>query len=204
MRTIILVMALLLEVTLLFGQVSFGLKGGVNLNGTSVDGGPTALGNLETKSTMAFHVGVFSTIGLSENFYLIPELQYIQKGYKTSYSSKEDKSILSYVEILVLVGFYPIKRLGIELGPTAGLNVSAKVKRQKDITVDIKEIIEPFEMGLIGGIRYDISDKVSATVRYFRGLTQTSRYFFTEDGVNGILSKFYNRSVQFSTYYVVR
>ena len=179
-----------------FGQVSFGIKGGLSFNSVVNNDVATPYYQVETTSVTSFHLGAFSKIALSDKFYLLPELQYIQKGFEKGM----DKFTLSYLEMPLMVGYTPGGRLGIELGPTVGLNTSAKLKSTQ-ATADVSEVIESFEMGLSGGLRFNISEKVSVAARYCRGLSPMMKVFLTEDGVTGEYLKYFNQSIQASAYY---
>ncbi len=202
----ILTVFLIFPFTLAMSQVSFGVKGGMNLNHLVITNLPDQV-EYDTKALLSYHAGVFSNIKLSDKFSVIPELQFIQKGYKMidNYAtpSYEANHKINYLELPLMISYTPVKLLSIELGPTAGLSMGTKVVSDAGSN-SINDLYEDFEFGLTGGLRFNLNEKFSITGRYYYGLSTIMETFFTEDGITGETSKMYNHNVQCALYYVLK
>lgn len=205
-RKTILTVFLIFPFTLAMSQISFGVKGGMNLNRLVITNLPDHV-EYNTKSLFSYHAGVFSNIKLSDKFSLIPELQFIQKGYKVidNYATPSDEARykINYLEMPVMISYTPVKLLSIELGPTAGLNLGTRVVSDAGSN-SIDDLFEDFEFGLTGGLRFNLNEKFSITGRYYYGLSTIMEPFFTEDGITGEMSKMYNHNIQCALYYVLK
>lgn len=191
--------------TVAISQVTFGVKGGVNLNRLVIGNLPEFY-DLETNSSLGYHVSVFSRIELSSKFSLIPELQFIQKGYKMTEkvagTSNEAHYKINYLEIPMVIAYSPAKLLGLEVGPTAGLHLGTKVVSDAG-RYSVDDVHESFEFGLVSGLRFNFSERFSVVCRYYHGLSTIAEIFFTEDGITGEMSEMYNRNIQCSAYYTL-
>lgn len=83
-----------------YAQLTFGLKAGGNLNGTAIKV-PTDF-SYETGSHLSFHAGVFTHVPLSDKLALMPELQFVQKGYVIDGSPNDVRINLNYLELPVI------------------------------------------------------------------------------------------------------
>jgi len=107
-------------------DIGFGVKGGIALAGYSGDDSD------DFASKLGFHAGGFATMQLMDMLSLQPEVLFSAIGAKGDLSGFDGKykENLSYIEIPVLVKFYPPISLPVALnifaGPSLGINLSGK------------------------------------------------------------------------------
>lgn len=159
MKIIGIGLVLILIIQISFGQeskkdeklISFGLKGGLNLqnfNGKDFWGD-----RLDEKSILCYHMGVIANIHLASLFYLQPGLLFTVKGSKreiTELPSKGEGSIvktfirLSYLELPLTIISRPKvgkSHLLMGFGPYIGYGILGRVKTSGDnftSTVDVR------------------------------------------------------------------
>ena len=162
-------------------DIGFGVKGGIALAGYSGDDSD------DFASKLGFHAGGFATMQLMDMLSLQPEVLFSAIGAKGDLSGFDGKykENLSYIEIPVLVKFYPPISLPVALnifaGPSLGINLSGKYTAsgdyetligddkgdlEDDFAYDLKTLV----FGLSLGAGVDI-DKIVIDARYTMGLT---------------------------------
>jgi hypothetical protein len=107
----------------------FGLRGGLNLANII----KTDDNNFSTELKPGFNAAAFVEIPIVKGFSVQPELQFSQKGYKTTGSTlvngNYDYSVTtSYVEVPLLAKFSPNKSFAIVVGPQVSFLASTKTK----------------------------------------------------------------------------
>ena len=126
-------------------QISIMPKFGVTMSNFSLSNAvEQALtdGDGSLKSRLGLTGGVALNIGLGEMFSIQPELNFVQKGTKISYSGidVEGNMILNYIELPVLAkvsfGSETVKAY-VNAGPSLGLGLNGKLKVEGE-TADIK------------------------------------------------------------------
>jgi hypothetical protein len=180
-------------------DLKFGAKAGVNFANLS-----TNYSSLDetSENTMkiGFHVGGLVEIKFSEKFALQPELLYSAQGTTTESSSNdfgfgssssESKLSLGYINVPIMVKFYPIEKLFIEAGPQVGFLISAKEKSEGTTTItytngegmevtetesfdtetDMKDFYKSIDFGINFGVGYEFTENLFANVRYNLGLS---------------------------------
>ena len=183
-------------------KTKFGIKAG--LNSTNFSGDTGSLGSLSSR--MGFAGGGFCEIDLGSKFTLQPELLYSSQGTKsqmvvnlngTDYDVTT-KIKLSYINIPIMVKYYPDKKLSLEFGPQIGFLTSANA----DVTVlgttvgvDVKDTFEPIDLGMNVGAGYDFTKDISADFRFNLGLANIAK---TSPGDN---SKIHNSVISISMAY---
>src|SRR6476620_4926340 len=105
-------------------QVSYGVKGGLNLSniiGSDAEG---------AKAKIGFHAGVFAGIPVADRFSIQPELVYSAQGAKYEETGEDDVKINSgYLNIPVLAKFTTASGFYGATGPQLGFLMSAKAKQ---------------------------------------------------------------------------
>ncbi|MFZ4797759.1 MAG: porin family protein [Bacteroidia bacterium] len=177
----------------------FGIKGGLNISNQS-----NSIKTLDYPQTsspiIAFNIGGFVEIKISDNISVQPELLYSAQGGKSNsvvFLSTEDpgeffdvesESSLSYINIPVMFKYYVIKEFSLDLGPQLGVLVSSKNKLTS-IGRTTGEIIsgensgdlyKSIDYGLNIGAGYAITKNISAEIRYNLGLNNISKYASSE------------------------
>jgi hypothetical protein len=145
MRKILFVFGLLTAVSAANAQTTFGVHAnGIMASGTQEFGDEKS----DIKSLMSWKIGGVATIGLSENFQFMPQLNILSKGGKQEESYKEDmgggmmleekeevKYKLTYVEI-PLNFVYNSGSFFIGAGPSISLGMSGKADYKYTVTFD--------------------------------------------------------------------
>ncbi|MGL2963255.1 porin family protein [Flavobacterium sp. RSB2_4_14] len=190
MKRIFLLVAFLSFVNLATAQKpAFGLKGGLNIANISVSGD----GSPDTKSFTSFHVGGFMEIMLNKKVSFQPELLYSQQGAKfdqlvdvegTLYNTSNTFKF-SYINIPLMIKYYPESKFFLEAGPQVGFLTSAKLNVEVSgfgsNEQDVKDFFKSVDFGLGIGAGYYFTKELSANVRYNFGLTNIAE---TEAGDN--------------------
>jgi opacity protein-like surface antigen len=190
MKRIYLLLVILLAVNLTNAQkASFGLKGGLNIANLNVSGE----GSPSMNSVTNFHIGGFVEIMLNKKVSLQPELLYSKQGAKfnqlvdvegTLYDTSNTLKF-SYINIPLMVKYYPDSKFFIEAGPQIGFLTAAKIEVEvsgfgsgED---DVKDSFNAIDFGLGLGAGYNFTKQFSANIRYNFGISNTAD---TEPGDN--------------------
>jgi Outer membrane protein beta-barrel domain len=158
MKTSVLILLLSVCDLTCVAQVSFGLKGGLNLNYMlykyELNGFNS--GSPDPNTNVGFHLGGYLQVQLSTKFFFQPELQFSRRG-----TGDVD---LNYLELPLLVSFAPFKTVQFEMGP----NVAFLVSASRPFFSDYKR---NFDVGITGGLRYSLPKGFFISARYYYGLS---------------------------------
>ena len=167
-------------------EVKFGVKAGLNM--ASLSGGDAYYGSYGSKA--GFHVGGLAEIKINDKFSVQPELLYSLKGADFNYGFggafglATDKLNLSYIDVPIMVKFYPIERLSAELGPNIAFLMSAK--RVQNTTIDVKDNFNSIDFGMNIGAGYELKQGIMFQLRYNLGLADISK---TATGATNVTDK---------------
>lgn len=178
-------------------DVSYGVKGGLNLSNLS--------GDIEdTKSLFGAHVGAFAEIKITDKFSVQPELLFSMQGAKQEYTyfesfegftiTETEKTTLKlgYLNLPIMAKYYVSDKFSLEAGPQIGFLLSAKVDfeytyretfdgvteiESESGSVDIKDEVKSIDFGFGFGAAYNFTDKLSLGARYTLGLTSIAKDF---------------------------
>lgn len=162
------------------GQLPIGIKAGLNLNDIVIKNAPW-LPIRTYMPSLGFHIGVTTAFNLSNKLTINSDLLFVQKGASTTFrddqipgslnaNTIEGRVILNYLEIPLLLSFTPTKLISFDLGPNLGLRISAKEKTESGKS-DMSDLFnKPFDFGVSGGLKFNLSNKVSIIGRYYYGL----------------------------------
>lgn len=183
-------------------QVSFGVKGGMNLNymlfNYELNG--SILNEPDPISNVGFHLGGYMQVPLSKKFSFQPELQFSRRG--------TGDFNLNYLELPLLVSFIPIKVIQLEFGANAAFLVSSS----KAFFSDGRKA---FDAGITGGVRYSLSKRIFISGRYYFGLfpahsVDLNKLYGSINPDDPFISSgsrildTYNRNIQFSLGYKIK
>jgi hypothetical protein len=149
-------------------QVAFGLKGGLNLTSLKVDDP-----ELSYDSRTGYHAGLFLR-GRFGNVGLQPEvLLFTQRGDLQSTLFGTAQESFTYLSIPVILKFYPIGGLNIQLGPQFGFLLDGQ--REYDSFFgggkqDITEYYKQSDVSVSIGAGYDFGFGLGLDVRYNIGV----------------------------------
>lgn len=147
MKKIIVFAVAFLFAAVTFGQLSLGIKGGVNMNTLSTD-----LDDYEKAAQAGFQAGAFVRIG--DKWHLQPEAYFTAKKGELTYdidygngtvSNINQEMTLSSIDVPVLIGYKiidpPTLNVRLQAGPVASIVTSKKF----DLMVDKQAIDTPDE-----------------------------------------------------------
>lgn len=196
MKKIVLIIALILIVNNVSAQFTIGPKVGLNVSKEYF--GKKAVDD-DVDFRMGLNAGVFGRYKISRKFDIQAELLYSQQGYKHDISLVDIggsvivdgcKVLSHYLNVPVLLKYYPIKNLFIEVGPQIGFCFDSKIpseyKGMDDFDLDYNTV----DFSLAGGIGVYLGYGLSFDVRYNHGFTKTVKS-----------SEWENRVIQFSLAY---
>ena len=147
-------------------QHPVGIKIGGNLASLAGDG------TSDLSSLVNFHAGFFMEIDITKDVKVQPELLFTVYGFELS--EGENKSVrLNYVALPVMAKYYLSETFSLDAGPQVGLLVTAK--NGTGSLADVKPDFFDRDFGINLGASYAISNKVSASFRYYFGLTDVTR-----------------------------
>lgn len=181
-------------------KLRFGVKGGASFS--------TATGDFDgAEAIEGLHVGVLAEYRFNDDFSVQPEVQFSTQGagiedetvLGTTY---EDQRIrLNYLNLPVLVKYHfsAVKGLSVGFGPQVGFLLSAKQKvtvkeggDSEDQKTDVKDAFKKTDIGLAGGVEYELPINVFFGIRGNIGLSNIN-----SDGGD----KVHNSAVQISAGY---
>ena len=158
-------------------QTSAGIKGGVNVATIGGD----AVG---VDPRIGFHAGFFVSARLSDNFGLQPEIIYSSQGAQAAENS-DIKFAYNYINIPLMLKYYPNENLSLQVGPQLGVLTSAKVKFNTE-DQDVKDQLENTDVAIGVGLGYE-NESVNLSVRYNFGMSNTAVDSGSESFPNNVL-----------------
>ena len=172
MKKTLSILSILLTVQLACNaqQLSFGAKAGVSMTTMNAKGEETKNG---------FHGGVFGELRIA-NFAIQPELLYSMQGAGYDYETLWDdirhqyagKVRTTYLSVPVMLKYYVVGGLGVEVGPQFGFLLSAINEPDNWESKKIKEIMKKTDVAANFGISYKLPIvPVGFYARYSLGLT---------------------------------
>ena len=185
-------LSLLSVITLLLASITtnaqqeyfeYGFKGGLNLSNISGD----EVSNYETRTSM--NIGAYGLYKILPKLGIQAELLYSEQGFSERFNSEnvnidEIKSLtrMQYINLPVLVSYNLIEQLWIEGGVQVGYLVNAEEEREERSIDDSDQLIsetetinqtnryEGLELGLLGGLRYKLSQNFMIQARYEKSI----------------------------------
>jgi hypothetical protein len=166
-----------------FGQIGFGVKGGVNF---ATIGGADAAPILKTRT--GFAAGVYLEASLPFLLTVQPEALYTTKGFtlSSSYSTNPGQNVTStntysYLEIPVLLKYslpVPVVKPSLYVGPEMGFLLSAKnkleVSGQPAVETKMDSLLSSTDFGLVFGASAHVLI-ADIEARYTLGLKTTDK-----------------------------
>ena len=164
-----------------FGQISFGVKAGLNLSNVKnvgLTGNTTRLG---------LNGGLLTEIGISKKFIVRPELLYSIKGNKFPATVFTGGGTLSfnYISIPLLGGFRPNDKFTILLGPEFNFLTNANSKFDGS-NHDVSKNFRKFDLAVDLGVTYKIKHGLGVEIRYSYGFEDLADVILTDQLGNEI------------------
>lgn len=165
---ILSVTALSLLFSTVYAQQAIGIKGGVNI---------ASLSGFEGRSRISAHGGVFLHHTINKNWCFQPELLYSGEGQRYLSGGVERTLALSYLQLPLMIQYYPAPQIYFEAGPQFGVLVSAQDKvDDAEEQINAKDDFTQAQVALGLGLGYKVSEQLILYGRYNFGLTDVSRF----------------------------
>jgi len=149
-------------------QQAIGIKGGLNI---------ASLSGFEGRSRISGHGGVFLHHTINKNWCFQPELLYSGEGQRYMSGGVERTLALSYLQLPLMIQYYPAPQVYLEAGPQFGLLLSAQDKVDEyEEQINAKDDFTTGQVAIGLGIGYKASEKLVLYGRYNFGLTDVSRF----------------------------
>ncbi len=156
-KQIIILLLLIIGSTSMMAQFEAGIKGGWNLSDLQVFASGNSIGNEAYRARSSYHIGTFVNSPFSDHFGVQVEVLFSNKGFKYETDSISLNASLNYLNFPVLFYYRPAKLIDIEFGPEFGYLVSGE------------DLVKSFDMGIDVGLRFHLSEKFHAGIRYYQG-----------------------------------
>jgi hypothetical protein len=150
------------------GQVAFGFKGGLNLTTLNVEDP-----ELSYESRSGYHAGVFLR-GKFDKIAIQPEwLLFTQSGELQSSAFGTAQEHFTYLSVPVMLKFYTIGGLNLQLGPQFGFLLDGERKYNSFLgsgTDDITDYYKKSDISVSAGAGYDFNFGLGLEARYNIGV----------------------------------
>ena len=156
------------------GQTAFGVKGGVSIS---------KMTDHTYKSRVSGHGGVFVNRSLSKHFFVQPELLFSGEG-EQFLSNGEHTLALDYILLPVMIQYYPVPQVYVEVGPQVGVLISAKDKTAGAAHRNVKANISTAQYAISTGLGVMASDHLIVYGRYNFGLSDITSLDAIKDKSN--------------------
>ncbi|RZK48850.1 MAG: porin family protein [Pedobacter sp.] len=172
MKNYLLTLLLLFLTSMLFAQSKFqvGIKGGFGYSNFTET-------NDDTKGTIGYLIGVQSNLQLNENASLGFEAYYNRHGSK----NEEDFLYLNYINVPVLVRFFPSEGFNLHVGPEISFLTSSEVN-----SMNAEGFFKNTNFSMGAGMGYKMKSGFNIDARYNFGLTSVTPLSTTKTGYGAI------------------
>jgi hypothetical protein len=149
-------------------QQAIGIKGGVNI---------ANLSGFEGRSRVSGHAGVFLHHTINKNWCFQPELLYSGEGQRYVSGGVERTLALGYLQLPLMIQYYPAPQVYFEAGPQFGLLLSAEDKVDEESGhINAKDDFTAAQVALGVGIGFKATEQLIVYGRYNFGLTDVTRF----------------------------
>ena len=149
-------------------QQAIGIKGGVNI---------ASLSGFEGRSRINAHGGVFLHHTINKNWCFQPELLYSGEGQRYMSGGVERTLALGYLQLPLMIQYYPAPQVYFEAGPQFGLLLSAQDKVDDESGhINAKDDFTAAQVALGLGVGFKATEQLVLYGRYNFGLTDVTRF----------------------------
>ena len=150
-------------------QQAVGIKGGVNI---------ASLSGFEGRSRISGHGGVFLHHTINRTWCFQPELLFSGEGQRYIANTGEERTLaLGYLQLPLMVQYYPAPQVYLEAGPQFGLLLSAQDKVDDESgNINAKDDFTAAQVALGLGIGFKATEQLILYGRYNFGLTDVTRF----------------------------
>jgi len=167
MKSILTTFVLLCITTFSFSQdVKYGVKGGMTVSNLDYEDVPIT--NNDHRNGFVF--GAFVEFGLSENLFVVTELQFSGEG------ADKEGFRNDYLNLPVILKYNVFGSVSVGVGPQVGLKVNKKDDNFKN-----------FVFAAVGYFEYSITDEFAIDARYNYGISNVFDDSVTPEAKNGVI-----------------
>ncbi|MDH5380769.1 MAG: PorT family protein [Cyclobacteriaceae bacterium] len=168
MKRIILILLVVSSVSMAYSQVNFsaGLKGGVNF--ANLQGGNA---NDVYDNRTGYHAGAFLSFK-AQRFGFQPEIIISSQGSKVTTAIINYTDRMDYLNIPVLLKFYPADFLSFQFGPQFGILM--KQKRSIGSSADLITVYKESDLSLVVGVGIELPMGLNLEGRYNIGISNVN------------------------------
>ena len=155
-------------------QVKFGAKVGLDLT--------NFLGKVcGHQMVLNYQAGLLMEYKFHPHFGISPEVVFAAQGGQEKADDgsemggfiRSDKHYhTNYINVPVMLKYYPAQDFSIDFGPQVGFNVYSKYTLGKHEATNYKDMTKPIDFGLGLGCTYDLDKNAFIQLRYTMGLTK--------------------------------
>lgn len=172
-RTIVLLMCgMILPISLIAQDLSWGVKGGVNFSNLFIDQAT------EESARTGFHAGVYTKVPVAPNFAVQPELLFNTKGADAEYDAGMIDYNLNYIDIPVLADFQLGPSADLLIGPYVGVLLGSNADSDGNFGDELVELsrddFAPVDFGFSAGFALNFN-ALSVGTRYSLGVVQVAK-----------------------------
>lgn len=148
-------------------QNAVGIKGGVNI---------ASLSEFSGRSRVSGHGGLFLHHTINKNWCFQPELLFSGEGQRYFSNGAEHTLALDYLQLPLMIQYYPVPNIYLEAGPQIGVLISArdKVNEFDEPHANVKGDFSTAQIALGIGAGLKASEKIIFYGRYNFGLTDVT------------------------------
>ena len=166
-KYVLIAVALIVSVSVHAQDAAFGIKGGLNLSKIDVNDPEETY-----EGRTGYHAGIFMNAKFNKIAIQPEVLLYTQSGEfsGTGYEGKED---FTYLTIPIMLKFYPVMGLNLQVGPQFGVLLDGERTTESvlgTVKRDIKDQYDNNDFAVSAGAGYDFGFGLSIDARYNIGV----------------------------------
>jgi len=135
------------------------------------------LSGFEGDSRISGHGGVFLHHTINRNWCFQPELLFSGEGQQYILNGTERTLALDYIQVPLMIQYYPAPHVYFEAGPQVGVLVSAQDKGDEDAGhLNVKDDFSTAQVAIGLGVGFKATEQLILYGRYNFGLTDVSKF----------------------------
>jgi hypothetical protein len=162
-----------------YGQVAFGLKGGLNLTNINTDDAEATYNSRTGYHAGLFLRGKFGKVGIQPEVLLFTQRNTIDNFQYSPGVYYNVKQNLTYLSVPVMVKFYPVLGLNLQVGPQFGFLLGGERKYDlSGITMtkdNVKDYYKNSDVSVSVGVGYDFNFGLGFDFRYNIGVQDINK-----------------------------
>jgi hypothetical protein len=155
-------------------QVAFGLKGGLNLTNINTDDAEATYNSRTGYHAGLFLRGKFGKVGIQPEVLFFTQRNTIDHFQYAPGVYTDVKQNLTYLSVPIMVKFYPVLGLNLQVGPQFGFLLDGERKYNSNVLgvtkEDIKDYYKSSDVAVSLGLGYDFNFGLGLDFRYNIGV----------------------------------